>query len=199
MQTKAPVKKAKKPSRKTKGMQTSGMKLVRKTVKKSVKKITWDEIKEGFKEIHQANKELHDSIFGSKNTFDSFVEQLMSPDILQKFRKFGFSFNILKKIKFAQDVYAEIDALFDNGIQAVVVKITTPLLQADIDDHILRMEKVRKHADEYNDKRQFMGAIAATITDKSTREYALKKSLFLIEPSGENVKVTKPEGDVTVW
>jgi hypothetical protein len=44
-----------------------------------------------------------------------------------------------------------------------------------------------------------MGAIAATITDKSTREYALKQGLFVIEPSGENVKVTKPEGEVKVW
>jgi hypothetical protein len=61
------------------------------------------------------------------------------------------------------------------------------------------MEKIRKYADEHNDKRQFMGAMAATITDKSTREYALQQGLFVIEPSGENVKVTKPEGDVRVW
>jgi len=27
----------------------------------------------------------------------------------------------------------------------------------------------------------------------------LRKGLFVIEPSGENVKVTKPEGDVRVW
>jgi hypothetical protein len=61
------------------------------------------------------------------------------------------------------------------------------------------MDKVRKYADEHGDKRQFMGAIAATITDKSTREYALKKGLFVIEPSGEDVKVTKPETEPRVW
>jgi hypothetical protein len=44
-----------------------------------------------------------------------------------------------------------------------------------------------------------MGAIAATITDKSTREYALKRGLFVIEPSGEDVKVTKPETEPRVW
>ena len=65
--------------------------------------------------------------------------------------------------------------------------------------HLVRMEKVRKFADENGDKRQFIGAIAAIITDKSTREYALKKGLFVIEPSGEDVKVTKPEGKVRVW
>jgi hypothetical protein len=77
--------------------------------------------------------------------------------------------------------------------------VKTTSHQADIDEHLERMEKIRKYAYEHGDKRQFMGAIAATITDKSTREYALKKGLFVIEPSGENVKVTKPEGEVRVW
>ena len=61
------------------------------------------------------------------------------------------------------------------------------------------MDKVRKYADEHGDKRQFMGAMAATITDKSTKEYALKKGLFVIEPSGENVKVTKPMEEPRIW
>jgi hypothetical protein len=55
------------------------------------------------------------------------------------------------------------------------------------------------NADEYGDKRQFMGAMAATITDESTRNYALKQGLFVIDPSGDDVKVTKPDGEVRVW
>jgi hypothetical protein len=69
----------------------------------------------------------------------------------------------------------------------------------DIDDHLERMEKIRKYADEHGDKRQFMGAMAATITDKSTKDYALKNGLFVIEPLGEDVKVTKPETEPRVW
>ena len=61
------------------------------------------------------------------------------------------------------------------------------------------MENVRKYADEHGDKKQFMGAIAATIINESTREYALKKGLFIIEPSGENVKVTKPAAEPRIW
>jgi hypothetical protein len=44
-----------------------------------------------------------------------------------------------------------------------------------------------------------MGTIAATIIDKSTREYALKKKLFVIEPSRENVKVTRPMEEPRIW
>jgi len=89
--------------------------------------------------------------------------------------------------------------MLENGTQAVAVEVKVTLRQADIDDHFLRMEKIRKYADEHGDKRQFMGAMAATITDEATRNYALKQGLFVIEPSGEDVKVTKPVKEVRVW
>jgi hypothetical protein len=89
--------------------------------------------------------------------------------------------------------------MLENGTQAVAVEVKVTLRQGDIDDHLLRMEKIRKYADEHGDKRQFMGAMAATITDETTRNYALKQGLFVIEPSGEDVKVTKPENEVRIW
>jgi hypothetical protein len=61
------------------------------------------------------------------------------------------------------------------------------------------MEKIKKYADEQGDKRNFMGAMASFITDDSTRNYALEKGLFVIEPSGEDVKVTKPEVEPRIW
>jgi len=50
MPAKAPVKKTKKNAHQTKSLQTSGLKPVKKTIK-AAKKVTWDEIQEGFKEI----------------------------------------------------------------------------------------------------------------------------------------------------
>jgi hypothetical protein len=200
-------------------------KTAKKPVKKAPKKVTWDEIQAGFKELHEFNKEterilrkaneetektlkraiestertLNKAIGGIGNTLGSIVEHIMTPDLPQKFKKLGYSFNRIASYKYAEGVYAEIDGMLENGSQAVVVEVKTTLRLADIDNHLLRMEKVRKYADEHGDKRQFMGAIAATITDKSTREYALKKGLFVIEPSGEDVKVTKPEAEPRIW
>jgi len=151
------------------------------------------------KAIEESNITLNKAIGGLSNTLGSLVEHIMTPDLPQKFKKLGYSFNRIVTYKIAEGVHAQIDGMLENGEQAVAVEVKTTLRQADIDEHLVRMEKIRKYADEHNDKRQFMGAIAATITDRSTREYALKKGLFVIEPSGENVKVTKPEGDVRVW
>jgi hypothetical protein len=189
----------------------------KKPANKTPQKVTWDEIQEGFKELQKAHKETEESfkkfqdetrkaikdtqknIGGLNNSLGSIVEHILTPDLPQKFKKLGYSFNRIASYKYAEGVYAEIDGMLENGTQAVVVEVKTTLRLADIDNHLLRMEKVRKYADEHGDKRQFMGAIAATITDEATKKYALKKGLFVIEPSGEDVKVTKPEAEPRIW
>jgi hypothetical protein len=80
----------------------------------------------------------------------------------------------------------------------MAVEVKTTLRNEDVDDHLLRMEKVRKYADIHGDRREFLGAVAATIVSQSSREYALKRGFFVIEPSGEDVKITKPAVE-KVW
>jgi len=227
MPTKAPVKKTKKTSHKTKDLQTSGLKPVKRTVKKTDKKVTWDEIQAGFKELEKAQKETwaairetqknifgldnakeeawaairetQKNVGGLSNTLGSMVEHILTPGLPQKFKKFGYSFTRIASYSYAEGVWAQIDGMLENGTQAMAVEVKMTLRQSDIDDHILRMEKIRKFADEHGDTRKFIGAIAAIITDETTKNYALKKGLFVIEPSGEDVKVTKPEGEPRVW
>ena len=175
-------------------------------VKKTTKKVTWDEIQEGFKELEKSQKEAwaairetQKNIGGLNNTLGSIVERLLTPSLPQKFKKFGYSFNRIASYSYAAGVYAQIDGMLENGSQAVAVEVKTKLRQTDIDDHLVRMEKIRKHADEHGDNRQFMGAMATFITDENAKNYALKQGLFVIEPSGEDVKVTKPEKEPRVW
>jgi len=214
-------------ARQTKGLQTSGLKPVKKTVKKTSKKITLDDLlksqneawaairetqqahketekairetQQAHKETEKAIKETQKNIGGLNNTLGSMVEHMLTPNLPQKFKKLGYSFNRIATYKFAEGVYAQIDGMLENGTQAVAVEVKTTLRETDIDNHLLRMEKIRKYADEHGDKRQFMGAMAATITDENTRNYALKQGLFVIEPSGEDVKVIKPEKEPRIW
>jgi hypothetical protein len=190
--------------------QTKSLKPVKKTVKKTPKKVTLDDVlaahketEESFKkfqdETRKAAKEMQKNIGGLGKSLGSMVEHLLTPGLPQKFKKLGYSFNRIATYKYAEGVYAQIDGMLENGTQAVAVEVKVTLRQGDIDDHLLRMERIRKYADEHGDKRQFMGAMAATIADETTRNYALKHGLFVIEPSGEDVKVTKPENEVKVW
>jgi hypothetical protein len=150
-------------------------------------------------EAWAAIKETQKNIGGLGNTLGSMVEHILTPNLPQKFKKLGYSFNRIATYKFAEGVYAQIDGMLENGDQAVAVEVKTALRQKDIDEHVIRMEKIRAYANEHGDKRRFMGAMAATITDEPTKNYALKNGLFVIEPSGEDVKVTKPEQEPKVW
>jgi hypothetical protein len=133
------------------------------------------------------------------NKLGSIVEKIMIPDLPKKFKTLGYSFTELSTFIISEGIYAQFDGLLENGKQAVAVEVKTTLRVDDINDHILRMEKLRQHANKKGDTRQFMGAMAAIITDKSAKTYALKQGLFVIEPSGNNVKVTKPSKEPRVW
>jgi hypothetical protein len=158
-------------------------------------------LKESIRETQKAVKETQKNIGGLNNSLGSIVERIMTTGLPRKFKPLGFSFDKVTTIKWAAEgnIYAEIDGLLENGTQAMAVEVKTTLRQSDIDDHLLRMEKIRKYANKRGDRRQFMGAMAAINTDKSAKDYALKNGLFVIEPKGEDVKVTKPAAEPRVW
>jgi hypothetical protein len=151
--------------------------------------------------IDSTEKTLNKAIGGLSNTMGALVEHFMTAGLPQKFKQFGFAFDRVTTVKWADgenNIYMEIDGLLENGAQAMAVEVKTTLRNEDVDDHLDRMEKVRKYADLHGDKREFLSAIAATIVSKSAKDYALKKGLFVIEPAGEDVKVTRPVAE-KVW
>jgi hypothetical protein len=154
-------------------------------------------------ELRESTKEMRKSLDKSmgylSNKLGSIVEKIIIPDLPKKFKALGYSFTELSTFLISEGIYAQFDGLLENGTQAVTVEVKTTLRVEDIDDHILRMGKLRQHANEKGGTRQFMGAMAAIITDKSTKTYALKQGLFVIEPSGNNVKVTKHPKEPLVW
>jgi regulator of replication initiation timing len=159
------------------------------------------ETEKAIKETQQAVKETQKNIGGLNNTLGSLVERIMTPDLPRKFKPLGFTFDKITTVKWTTDgnIYAEIDGLLENGKQAMAVEVKTTLEIEDINDHLKRMERIRKYADEHGDKREFLGAIAAMIANPKPKKYALEKGLFVIVPSGENVIVIKPEAEPRIW
>jgi hypothetical protein len=129
---------------KTSGILLTGGKNANKSASKKGSQEAWATIREtqqAHKETEKAIKETQKNIGGLNNTLGSLAEHIMTPDLPRKFKKFGFTFDQITTVKYAENVYAEIDALLENGAQAMVVEVKTTLRRADIDDHLLRMEK----------------------------------------------------------
>ena len=147
-------------------------------------------------------KWLQQSFGGLTKSIGGISESMLIPHLVEKFKELGFEFEIInRRRKITNDehgIYTEIDAFIENTIQAMAVEVKTTLRHDEVDYHVERMEKIRRHADLHNDKRQFWGAMAANIIDDDTRRYALKQGFYIIEPSGEDVKIVKP-ASVKVW
>jgi hypothetical protein len=178
-------------------------KTVKKPAPKSVKKVTVDDVWETINEIGKALKETQRIVGDLGNKFGDEAEYTMLPGLPEKFKQFGFDFGVIsrnRKINNDEhDIHAEIDAFLENGTQAMAVEVKAKLQNSDVDDHIKRMEKIRKYADIYGDKREFFGALAATVANDKSKKYALENGFYVIEPSGEDVKVIKPSSDPRVW
>jgi Holliday junction resolvase len=88
---------------------------------------------------------------------------------------------------------AEVDVWLENGDSVMAVEIKSKLLQKHVNDHIERMEKLQGYAKEHGDKRKLLGALAGAIVKKDARDYAIQKGFYVIEQSGDTVKIEMPE------
>jgi hypothetical protein len=60
-------------------------------------------------------------------------------------------------------------------------------------DHINRLEFLRNHKNKRGDKREIRGAIAGAIMPDAVRQAALGVGLYVIEQSGDTVRIEEPD------
>ena len=154
------------------------------------------------KNLEETRKALNESIGGLGNTIGNMSESMLIPSLVEKFKQLGFTFEITnrrRKITSDEhDIHTEVDAFLENSTQAMAVEVKTTLRRDEVDYHVERMGKIRRHADLHNDKRQFFGAMAAAVVDDETRRYALNQGFYIIEPSGEDVMIVEPAA-AKIW
>jgi len=135
------------------------------------------------------------------NRFGELAEHLVAPNIMEKFNELGFSFDkISNSMKIREpgspDVIAEVDIFLEDSGIAMAVEVKAKPVVEDVDDHIERMEKLHHYAERKNDKRKYYGAIAAAILSENIRNLILKKGMYVIEQSGDTMKINVPPGFV---
>ena len=135
------------------------------------------------------------------NSFGELVEHLVLPNIEEKFNALGFAFtksgpNVRVRNREDPNESFEIDVFLENGDFAIAVEVKSKPNDDDVKEHIDRMEKLRRYADKKDDRRKFHGAVAGAVMSDSIRKYVLKNGFYLIEQTGDTVKINVPEGFV---
>ena len=150
------------------------------------------------KETDRRMKETVEKFGKLSNRFGELAEHLVIPNIMEKFNALGFTFTRsgpnVKIAEVSGKRIAELDILLENGDTAIAVEVKTKPRQDDVDDHVKRMEALRRYADGRGDMRTFQGAIAGAIMDDRVRDYIIKNGFYAIEQTGDTVKINIPEG-----
>jgi hypothetical protein len=132
------------------------------------------------------------------NRFGELAEHLVAPNIKEKFKTLGFIFEKISQNVVISDskgkCCTEIDILLENGDIVIVVEVKSRPKQKDVDKHINRMEILRQRADTKSDKRKYRGGIAGAIRDEEARSYSHEAVFYVIEQTGDTVKISIPEG-----
>ncbi|MCL1817802.1 MAG: hypothetical protein FWG35_02645 [Spirochaetaceae bacterium] len=153
------------------------------------------------KENARQMKETYRKLGELGNRFGELAEHLVVPGIMDKFNALGFHFSdVSHDIEIndpqTRQPLAEIDIMLENGDIVVAVEVKSKLKNQDVDKHLTLMEVLRRRADRRGDKRKYRGAMATAILTHEARSYAHKAGLYVLEQSGDTMKLDIPEGFV---
>ena len=162
----------------------------------------WKKLMDAFDKTEKLVMANNQNVGGLNRSFGKLVEHLVGPGILNRFDEYGYHFADIKKRRHklydeSGNEETEIDILLENNdtVIAVEVKSRPNREETYLGRHLLRLEIMREHAKKegWEDKR-ILGAIAGAIFDTSVRNATLKAGLFVIEQSGDTMKMDVPKG-----
>jgi hypothetical protein len=144
------------------------------------------------------------NVGGLNNDIGDFAEGLLTSDLLKKFEEYNLNFDVtLRNVEINEHgtkrLIAEVDWLLLNTTIALIGEAKARLTRGDVDRHITRMKKLGSTQNGLLGGKKLYGAVAGVKMSQKTSDYAKKRGLFVLEPSGDSVKIEAPEGKPAVW
>jgi DNA repair exonuclease SbcCD ATPase subunit len=165
-----------------------------------------EEVAEEHKKTEQAIKNLSENIGGLNNSIGALVETLIAARLWEKFAGYNLQ-RAHRRVTVHGDDHrprAEIDIVLTNTDCAIAVEVKREFDKIeDVERHLKRMELIRQYPPaviKENSKR-VMGAVAGGVVSPNVMEYAHEHGLFVLELSGESVRLAPaPAGfEPKVW
>ncbi|MCL2293377.1 MAG: hypothetical protein FWC36_00695 [Spirochaetes bacterium] len=157
-----------------------------------------EETAKRMKETDRQIKELSKQMGGLHNSFGELAEHLVAPGIAERFNKLGYHFDDIscgrrQILDENRKVKAEIDILLENGDFIIAVEVKSEPKEKDIERHIKRLGILREHRNKHRDTRKILGAIAGAIFPHEVKELALEAGFYVLEQSGDTMKMDIPD------
>ena len=166
-------------------------------------KITDQKIAETSKNLDKLEKmvnRMYKNVGGLNESMGSLIETLIAPHLEEKFDAYNYNLKrIFKRVPIYDDTSrqrGEIDILLSDTTVCMAVEVKRWMDSTEkVDRHIKRMELVRSYPPAEIKGKKLLGAIAAAVVHPDVREYAEQNGFFVLELTGEDVRLLEQPHD----
>ena len=140
------------------------------------------------------------NVGGLNRSLGELIETLIAARLWEKFPGYRLkrAYQRMPIFDEMNRVMTDIDILLSNTILAMAVEVKRELdRMKDVDEHLKRMELIRKYPPAEVADKKLLGAMAGGVVDPDVQRYACESGFFVLELAGESVRlVPPPEGFV---
>jgi hypothetical protein len=147
-------------------------------------------IKELQKENALAIRAVNTSIGKLGNRLGEFVEEAVRPSAVRLFRECGIDVHEVQQNIVAKrnGESLELDLLVANDKDAVAIECKSHLSIDDVNEHLTRLDKIKRLLPRYKDNR-VLGAVAGMVIPENVALYAIRKGLYVIGQNGDHLEL----------
>jgi exonuclease VII large subunit len=137
---------------------------------------------------------------GLGNDLGALAENMVGPEIAKRFNELDYHFDLVgtKGCKITDKdgkTKTQVDVLLENGETVIAVEVKLKPLEKHIEHHIKQLKILKENwISILKRNKKFMGGIAGAIWDETMKDAVHDAGLFVIEQSGDTMRIDMPEG-----
>jgi hypothetical protein len=140
------------------------------------------------------------NVGGLNRSMGELIETFIAARLWEKFPAYNLKRAYQRVPIFDENnrTMTDIDILLSNTDTVMAVEVKRQLDdKRDVDDHLKRMERIRKYPPAEVAGKKLVGAMAGGVVDDDTRRYAYESGFFVLELTGDTVQpIPPPDGFV---
>jgi hypothetical protein len=137
------------------------------------------------------------NVGGLNLSMGDLIETLFTPRLGEKFDAYNYNLRrMYRRVPIYGDnsrLRSDIDILLSNTTVCMAVEVKRWLKETtDVDVHIRRMKLIRQYPPAEAKGKKLLGAIVGAAVTPEAREYAERNGFFVLELTGEDVRLLEP-------